>query len=108
MEDWDFSAQFLVGFKKIPFTLYTYVLPKILLNGAKFMQKLTPGFKNDMRNLDNFRKAVESPKSWNSMGYFCPKNTFLHLKHYIQGIYLRLLSTTWVEIHKIRYVVFEI
>ena len=24
------------GFKKIPFTLYTYVLGKILQNGAKF------------------------------------------------------------------------
>ena len=30
-------------FKKIPFTLYTYLLPKILQNGAKFIQKLTPG-----------------------------------------------------------------
>ena len=45
-----------------------------------------------MRNLDNFRQAVESPKSWNSMGYFCLKTTFLHLKHYLQ-IYLTLLST---------------
>ena len=38
-------------------------------NGAKFLQKLTPGFKNHMRNLDNFRQAMESPKSGNSMGY---------------------------------------
>ena len=51
------------GFKKIPFTLYTYVLAKILQNGAKFIQKLTPGFKNHMRNLENFRQAVESRKS---------------------------------------------
>ena len=58
-----------------------------LQNGAKFIQKLTPGFKNHMGKLDNFRKAVESPKSWNSMGYICPKNTFLQLKH-IQRIYL--------------------
>ena len=42
------------GFKKIPFALYTYVLAKLLQNGAKFIQKLTPGFKNHMRNLDNF------------------------------------------------------
>ena len=63
--------------------LYTYVLAKILQNGAKFIQKLTPGFKNHMRNLDKFRQAVESPKSWNSMGCFGPKNTFLQLKHYI-------------------------
>ena len=51
------------GFKEIPFKLYTYVLAKILQNGAKFIQKLTPGLKNHMRNLDNFRQAMESPKS---------------------------------------------
>ena len=54
-------------------SLYTYFLAKILQNVAKFIQKLTPGFKNHMRNLDNFRQAVESPKSWNLLGYFCPK-----------------------------------
>ena len=43
--------------------LYTYILPKLLQNGAKFIQKLTPGFKNHMKNLDNFRQAVESLKS---------------------------------------------
>ena len=43
--------------------LYIYVLAKILQNGAKFIQKLTLGFKNHMRNLDNFRQAVESPDS---------------------------------------------
>ena len=48
------------GFKKIPFTLYTYVLVKILQDGAKFIEKLTPAFKNKMRNLNNFRQAVES------------------------------------------------
>ena len=60
-----------------------------------------------MRNLDNFRQAVESPKSRNSMGYICPKNTFLQLKHYIQRIYVTLLSTTCVKIHQIPYVIFE-
>ena len=51
------------GLKKIPFTLYTCVLAKVLQNGAKFIQKLTPGFKNHMGNLNKFRKSVESPKS---------------------------------------------
>ena len=60
-----------------------------------------------MRNLGNFRQAVESPKSWNSMGYICLKTTFLQLKHYIQKIYLTLLSTTFVRIHQIPYVIFE-
>ena len=51
------------GFKKIPFTLYTYVIlvTKILQNDAKF-RYTKAGFKN-YRNLNNFRQAVESPKS---------------------------------------------
>ena len=76
-------------------------------NGAKFLQKLTPGFKNRMRNLDNNRQAVQSPKSWNLMGYFCTKNAFLQLEHYLSKIYLTLLSTTCVKIHQITYVIFE-
>ena len=51
------------GFKKIPFTLYSYVLAKVLQNRAKFIQKLTPGFKNHMKNLGNLRQAVECPKN---------------------------------------------
>ena len=43
------------GLKKISFTLYTYVLVKILQNGAKFTQKLTLSFKNYMKDLKNFR-----------------------------------------------------
>ena len=92
------------GFKKIPFKLYTYVLSNILQNGAKF-RYAKAGFKN-YRNLNNFRQAVESSKSRNLMG-FCPKkNKFLELKHYIQQIYLTLLSTTCVQIHQITYVIF--
>ena len=49
-----------LGFKKIPFTLYTYVLAKILQNGAKF-RYAKAGLKN-YRNLNNFRQAVGSPK----------------------------------------------
>ena len=43
--------------------LYTYVLAKLLQNGAKFRKKLTHTFKNYMGHLDNFRQAVENPKS---------------------------------------------
>ena len=91
------------GFKKIQLKLHTYVLAKMLQNVAKFLQKLTPGFKNRMNNLDNFKQVVESPKSWNLMGYFCLKDTFLQLKHYIQRIYLTLLSTTCVKIHQMTF-----
>ena len=76
-------------------------------NGATFLHKLTPGFKNHLKNLDNFRQAVKSSKSWNLMGYFCPKNAFLQLDHYMPKIYLKLLSTTCVKIHEITYVIFE-
>ena len=69
-------------------------------------KKLTPGLKNQIRNLENFRQAVESHKSLNLMGYFCPKNTFLQLKH-MQRIYPTLLSTTCVKIHQMAYVIFE-
>ena len=41
------------GFKKIPFTVYTYVLAKILQNGAKF-RYAKAGLEN-YRNLNNFR-----------------------------------------------------
>ena len=45
------------GFKKIPFTVYTYVLvAKILQNGTK-SRYIKAGFKN-YRNLNNFRQAV--------------------------------------------------
>ena len=82
------------GFKKTHLDFYTYDITK----WCKVYIKLTSGFKNHMMYLDNFKQAVESPKSWNSMGYFCPKNTFLQLKH-IQRIYLTLLSTTCVRIY---------
>ena len=87
--------------------LYTYALAKMLQNGAKFIQKRTLDFKNHMTNFDNFSQAVESPKSWNSMGYICPKNTFLQLKHYMQMIYLTLLSTTYV-CHYIKFLIYVI
>ena len=75
-----FLYTFYWGFKKIPFTFYIYVLAKILQTGVKFIQKLTPGFKNH-NDLNNFRKAVEIPKSLNLMGYFCPKNTVVQKMH---------------------------
>ena len=57
------------GFKNIRLILANniYVLAKILQNGANIIQKLTSTFKNHMRNLGNFRKAMESPKSRNLM-----------------------------------------
>ena len=56
------------------------------------LYKTDSRFQNHMRNLDNFRQVVESPKKWDPTGYICLKTTFLHLRHYLQ-IYLTLLST---------------
>ena len=39
-----------------------YILAKLLQNGTKLIQKLTPGFKNYMRNLDKLRQAVKVQK----------------------------------------------
>ena len=105
IEDRGFSVHFVLGFQEN--SIYTYVLAKILQNGEKFIRKMTPDFKNNMRNPANSRQAVDSPKSWNSMGYFCPKNTFIQLKHCIQRIYPTILSTTCIKIHQIPYAVFE-
>ena len=85
-----------------------YVLAKILRNCTMFIRKPSLGFKNCMKNLESFRKAVESPKSWHLLGHFCPTDTFLHIKDYIQRIYLTLLSTTWVKIYQMTYAIFEI
>ena len=67
-KDWDFSVHFVLEFQENSiYTLYL-CLAKMLKNGTKFIQELIPGFKNHMRNLDNFRQAVENPKTWNVMG----------------------------------------
>ena len=63
----------VVVFRKIQFTLYFYVLAKILQNDAKFIQKLTPGFKNHMRNLNSFGQAVESPQKLKLNGILSKK-----------------------------------
>ena len=41
-------------------------------------------------------------------GLLVSKNTFSHLKYYTQRIYLTLISTTCVKIHRIPYVILEI
>ena len=74
------------GFKKISFTLYTYVLAKISQIGAKLLRKLTPGLKNHTRNLGKFRQAVKSRKSWNLIGYFCLRKYISSTKTYAEDL----------------------
>ena len=67
------SFDFLINFLRWALFSYNYVLATLLKNNAKFIQKLNPGFKNHMSNLDNFRQAVESPKSWKFYGLIFSK-----------------------------------
>ena len=43
---------------------------------AKFEEKLTLSFKNDMKNLVTFHPATQKSKNFTSMGYFCPKDLY--------------------------------
>ena len=49
---------------------------------AKFKEKLTCGFKYDMRNLVNFHPTTQKFESFTPMGYFCPKYMRFELKKY--------------------------
>ena len=106
----NFSAHFVLGFQGSSiYTLHLCFGKNILYYKMvrSLYKKATSGLKNHMRNLDNFRQAVESPKSWNFMRYFCPKNTFLWLKH-IRGFiqhYFQLLA--WKLIHQMTYVILK-
>ena len=45
-----------------------------LKSDAKFEEKLTLGFKNDMKNLVNFHPTTQKSKNFTSMDYFCPNH----------------------------------
>ena len=62
----NFSAHFVLGFQGNPiYTLHLCFGKNILYYKMvrSLYKKATSGLKNHMRNLDNFRQAVESPKS---------------------------------------------
>ena len=44
-----------------------------LKSDSKFEEKLTCGFKYDVRNFVNFRPATKKFENFTLMGYFCPK-----------------------------------
>ena len=52
----------------------------ILKSDAKFKEKLTCGFKHNMRNLLNFHQTTLKSKNFTLMGYFCPKYMMFELK----------------------------
>ena len=49
---------------------------------AKFKEKLTCGFKYDMRNLVNFHPTTQKSEDVFSMGSFCPKHTRFEQQKY--------------------------
>ena len=60
-----------------------------LKSDAKFREKLTCGFKYDMKDLVNFHPTTQKSKSFTSMGYFCPKYIRIELKKY-RGVIMTL------------------
>ena len=48
---------------------------------AKFKEKLTYGFKYDIRNLVNFHPTTQKSESFTSMGSFCPKYIKFEMKN---------------------------
>ena len=58
-----------------------------LKSDAKFKEKLTCGFKYDMKDLVNFDSTTQKSKSLTSIGYFCPKYIRFELKKYREVIF---------------------
>ena len=52
-----------------------------LKSDAKFKEKLTRGFKYDMRNLVKFHPATQKSEIFTSIGSFCPKYIKFELKN---------------------------
>ena len=52
-----------------------------LKSDAKFKEKLTCGFKYDMKDLVNFHPTTQKSKNFTSMDYFCPKYMRFELKN---------------------------
>ena len=53
-----------------------------LESDGKFKEKLTYGFKYDMRNLVNFHPATQKSENFVLMGSFCPKYIRFELEKY--------------------------
>ena len=69
------SDGFLLS-KKVEFSLM------ILKSDTKFKEKLTCGFKYDMRNLVNFHLSTQKSENFFSMGSFSPKYTRFQQQKY--------------------------
>ena len=59
---------------------------------GKFKEKLTYGFKYDMRNFVNFHPTTQKSKNFTSMGSFCPKYMRFELKNTEESSFMTLSS----------------
>ena len=64
---------------------------------AKFEEKLTLGFKNDMKNLVNFHPTTQKSENFTLMGYFCPKYMRFELKNTEELSFMTLNSDAKFE-----------
>ena len=53
-----------------------------LKSDGNFKEKLTFGFKYDIRKLINFHPTTQSSENFSLIGFFCPKYIRLELKRY--------------------------
>ena len=53
-----------------------------LKSDVKFKEKLTCGFKYDIRNFVNFHPATQKPENFTLTGSFCPKYVRFGLEIY--------------------------
>ena len=51
-----------------------------LKSDGKFKEKLTCGFKYDMRNFGNFHPTTQNSENFTSIDYFCPNDMRFELK----------------------------
>ena len=68
-----------------------------LKSDGKFKEKLTYGFKYDMRNFVNFHPTTQKSKNFTSMGSFCPKYMRFELKNTEELSFMTLNSDAEFE-----------
>ena len=68
-----------------------------LKSDARFKEKLTCGFKCDMKDLVNFHPTTQKSESFTSMGYLCPKYMRFELKNTEELSFMTLNSDTKFE-----------
>ena len=68
-----------------------------LKSDAKFKEKLTCGFKYDLRNLVNFHSTTQKSELFISMGSFCPAYTKFELQNTVELSFMTLNSDAKFE-----------